>query len=756
MEGHGRAEELGSANLDLSRTVGWFTTKYPVSLAFGGPGAGLRWAQVAAGEAALGAVIKAAKEQLRALPDPLTYGLLRYLNPEVDLAVSEPVIGFNYLGRLGAGQFTASDDVWRIGPDGVSLTGAAAAVPMPLAHTVELDAGTVDGEVGPYLHATWTWASSATDGDEVNRLSRLWFEALAGICAHVRRGGGGLTPSDIAPARLSQQQIDDLHQHYEIADILPLTPLQQGLLFHASTAQASDDVYAVQLDIEMSGALDQQRLRDAVHAVINRHPHLAARFDRQLDEPVQLVPADPAPGWRYVELGGGGVDVEGQIQRLCAEERAAVCELADQPAFRAALIRLATNRYRLVLTNHHIVMDGWSLPILLGEIFASYHGQRLPSAVPFRRFVSWLADRDLDAAHGAWREALAGFDTPTLVGPQHEWTRGARSVASFRVLEQTTRAVNELARAQHTTVNTVLQGAFAQLLMWLTGQHDVAFGTAVSGRPADLVGADSMVGLFINTVPVRAQVTPATTAADLLAQLQRVYNDTLEHQHLALSEIHRITGQDKLFDTLFVFENYPIDAAALSDDHELSISEFTGHESTHYPLTVQAQPGPELGLRVQYDTDLFDPDSIAALIRRFERVLESMTADPTRRLSSLDLLDEGERVRLDELGNRAVLTAPAAASSPCRCRCCSPHGWPTLRMPWRSCAVIVRGPTGSWTRRRTGWRICWPATGWGRGNVSRCCRTARPRRSRRFWRCSRPGRRICRSIPRRRRPGSSS
>ena len=205
VEGHGRHEEL-AADVDLSRTVGWFTTKYPVSLTVGG----LAWAQVVAGEAALGAVIKDAKEQLRALPDRLTYGLLRYLNPEVDLAGSDPPIGFNYLGRLGAAAAEVSGDLWRISQDGLSVTGAAAAVPMPLAHTVELNAGTVDTDAGPHLHANWTWAPSALDHAQVSRLSRLWFDALAGICAHVRGGGGGLTPSDIAPARLSQQQIDEL------------------------------------------------------------------------------------------------------------------------------------------------------------------------------------------------------------------------------------------------------------------------------------------------------------------------------------------------------------------------------------------------------------------------------------------------------------------------------------------------------------------------------------------------------------------
>ena len=657
VEGHGRHEEL-AADVDLSRTVGWFTTKYPVSLAVGG----LSWAQVVAGEAALGAVIKDAKEQLRALPDPLTYGVLRYLNSDVDLAGFDPPIGFNYLGRLGAGAAEVSDDLWRICQKGVSFTGAAGAVPMPLMHTVDLNAGTVDTDTGPHLHANWTWASSALDRAQVSRLSRLWFDALVGICAHVRRGGGGLTPSDIAPARLSQQQIDELRRQYEIADVLPLTPMQQGLLFHASTAQGNgDDVYTMQLDITLSGPLDQHRLRDAVHTVVNRHPNLAARFCQQFDEPVQIIPADPAAGWRYVELDADRVDVDEQIQRVCAAERAAVCDLADRPAFRVALIRTAEDRHRFVLTNHHIVLDGWSLPILLREIFASYHGQRLPATVPYRRFVTWLADRDLAAAHAAWREVFAGFDTPTLVGPPDRLGLGRRGVASFRVPEQTTRALGELARSHHTTVNTVLQGAWALLLTSLTGHHDVAFGVAVSGRPAEVAGADSMVGLLINTVPVRANITPATTTADLLDQLQSAHNDTLEHQHLALSEIHRVTGHEYLFDTLFVFENYPIDTAAPLGVDGLAITEFSNREYNHYPLAVQALPGHELGLRVEFDTDVFDAASIETLIERWRRVLVAMTADPTRRLSSMDLLDEGEHARLDGWGNRAVLTQPATA-----------------------------------------------------------------------------------------------
>ena len=171
---------------------------------------------------------------------------------------------------------------------------------------------------------------------------------------------------------------------------------------------------------------------------------------------------------------------------------------------------------------------------------------------------------------------------------------------------------------------------------------------SVSGRPAEVVGAESMVGLLINTVPVRATITAATTTVELLEQLQSAHNDTLEHQHLALPEIHRITGHDQLFDTLFVYENYPIDTAALSGIDGLAITEIDGHESTHYPLTMAARPGSELGLRVEFDTDVFDAVGIATLIGRLERVLVAMTADPTRPLSSVDVLDADEHARLDE------------------------------------------------------------------------------------------------------------
>ena len=385
VEGHGRAEELAD-HVDLSRTVGWFTTKYPVALA---PVAG----------AGLDATIKAVKEQLRALPDGLTYGLLRHLNPDVQLSGAEPTIGFNYLGRLGVSSAERSDGLWLISEEGLALTGVAAAVPMPLSHALELNAVTLDDEAGPRMQANWTWAASVLDDDRVERLSRAWRDALADICAHVRSGGRGLTPSDVLPARLSQDELDDLDRAGELADVLPLTPLQHGLLFHAAHARPGDETYAVQLEFALAGPLDAERLGAAFQQVVARHPHLAARFRHHLEQPVQLIPTDPSAPWSYVEHSG-------DLRGLSAAERVAVCVLDDRPVIRAALVRTAPEHHRLMLTFHHIVADGWSLPVLVGELFAAYEGHRLPVAGSLRRYVTWLADRDVEAARDAWRAAL--------------------------------------------------------------------------------------------------------------------------------------------------------------------------------------------------------------------------------------------------------------------------------------------------------------------------------------------------------------
>ncbi|EUA24354.1 condensation domain protein [Mycobacterium xenopi 3993] len=299
-----------------------------------------------------------------------------------------------------------------------------------------------------------------------------------------------------------------------------------------------------------------------------------------------------------------------------------------------------------------------------------------------------------------------------------------------------------------------MQAGFAQLLMLVTGHQDVAFGTTVSGRPAEVAGAEAMVGLLINTVPVRARVTAATTTSGLLDQLHGTHNHTLEHQHLALAEIHRVSGHDQLFDTLFVFENYPLDTAALASGEGLTVTGFTNREYNHYPLAVQAFPGSELGLRVEFDTDVFDTASIETLVKRLQAVWAAMASDPGRRLSSIDVLQPAELACLDEWGNQAVSARPATA---------------TVSIPAMFTEQVARTPDAvavvcgecSTTYREldeTANRLAHLLAdrGVGRGSGWRCCFPGRPKRSRRSWRCSKPARLMCRSTRWCLRPGSSS
>ena len=364
---------------------------------------------------------------------------------------------------------------------------------------------------------------------------------------------------------MSQQQIDELQRQYQIADVLPLTPLQQGLLFHTGAAHGSEDLYSVQLDITVAGQLDPERLRGAVHTVIKRHPNLVARFLEDFGEPVQVMPAEPALAWQYVELDGGD-----PISRPRSSsspptnaQRSATWPTSRRSGRRwFAPRRTSTGLCSLITTSCSMAGQSHSC---CKRSSPSYFGHRLPAPVLVPTVRHLVGSSRIAMPHKRrGGKVLAGFDTPTLVGPPGRLSLGRRGIESFHVSAETTQALGELARSCRTTVSTVLQAGWAQMLMWLTGQHDVAFGTAVSGRPVDLPGAESMVGLMINTVPVRASITADdhhrrfAGASCKALTLTRWSTNTL-----ALHEIHRATGHDQLFDTVFVYENYPIDTAAL-------------------------------------------------------------------------------------------------------------------------------------------------------------------------------------------------
>ncbi|MGW1715505.1 amino acid adenylation domain-containing protein [Streptomyces sp. NPDC002156] len=443
-----------------------------------------------------------------------------------------------------------------------------------------------------------------------------------------------------------------------ISDILPLSPLQEGLLFHALyDDDRSPDVYAAQQVLELTGKVDPAAVRAAGQALLDRHPNLRACFRRrESGQPFQIVPMDVELPWSEADLSAydeqdGQEDREGQDgreaawQRLLDEERIRRFDLAKPPLLRQLLVRWAPDRYRLVITNHHILLDGWSKQLLVREfsaLFAGEHPTALPIVPPYRDYLAWLARQDRTAAERAWQDVLSGVTGPTLLAPAAPATPTLPHELVVELPDELTTRAETTARSLGVTLNTLVQGAWGLLLGRLTGRDDAVFGQTVTVRPPELPNVASMVGFCINTVPTYVRWSEDDTVADFLTGVRGRQADLLPHQCLGLADIRRATGTGDLFDTLLAFENYPATAAKGASQ----VTRLTARDATHYPLTLSVLPGRRLALRLSYRPDLYDETGARALLDRFAEVLAHLAADPTRPVREVEALLPGERERL--------------------------------------------------------------------------------------------------------------
>ncbi|MFJ3102349.1 amino acid adenylation domain-containing protein [Streptomyces sp. NPDC086835] len=435
----------------------------------------------------------------------------------------------------------------------------------------------------------------------------------------------------------------------KLEDILPLTPLQEGLLFRTELDGDGRDVYAGHLTLTLRGPVDEPRLRAAAQALLDRQPGLRAAFRRNRQgKAAALVPSRVDVPWSFTDLSGLLEDErERETERLTVLDSERGFDLGQPPLVRFTLLRLGAELHRLVLTNHHMILDGWSQPLLVRELFAHYAGDAarpLPPAASPRVYLDWLAAQDRRAAQAAWRTALADLDGPTLIAPGASESVTEPPRKAVVELDPTlTSSVTAVARARGLTLGTVVQGTWALTLARSLGRDDVVFGTMVSGRPADLPGVESMVGVFVNTVPVRAALSPAEPFAEALARLQEEQSALVSHQHLGLAEVQRLAGGRELFDTLAVVENYPFDPESLAElAPGLRLEAAGGNEGVHYPLALTVLPGTRLRLELGYRPDALDEEEVRSVADRLRRAFEAFAATPDEPLGRVDLLGEDE------------------------------------------------------------------------------------------------------------------
>ncbi|WP_447009228.1 non-ribosomal peptide synthase/polyketide synthase [Saccharothrix hoggarensis] len=600
LEGHGR-EELFDG-VDLSRTVGWFTAQFPVALRLpeDGGGAG-NW----------GAALKSVKEQLRAVPDKgLSYEALKYWDRGVSGAL--PRVCFNYLGQWDD-ELTEADHGREV-PDDLTRP-----------HLLDITAAVSGGE----LVVDWEYSTDAHDEAAVRALADRMADALRGIIAFCARPDAwGRTPSDFPLARLTAEQVDRIVDR-DVEDVYPLTPLQAGMLFHSLVDDGT--AYVNQVRVRLSGVDDPARLAAAWQRVVDRTPVLRSSVVWEgLDEPVQVVRRGVTVPVTYADV----------TDELVAADAAAGIDLTTAPLLRLAVGKVSDTEVDLLWTSHHVLLDGWSTAQVFGEVLNEYAGGTAPARRPFRDYLAWLAEQDDAAAESFWRGVLAGFEAPTPLPFDRPPAEAHRAESSAQVeLHLPADRLDAVARAHGLTVNTLVQGAWALLLARTSGQRDVVFGSTVSGRPAELPGVESIVGMFINTVPTRVSVDPDAELPDWLRRLQEAQTEARRFDHVSLARVQGWAGA-RLFDSLLAFENYPVDQD--TPDGAPRVGEVDGLDTTTFPLTVRAHVDDALHVELTYDPRLFDAGTITALGDRFHRLLDAIGADPRRRVSDLPWLSDAE------------------------------------------------------------------------------------------------------------------
>ncbi|PXW35060.1 UNVERIFIED_CONTAM: non-ribosomal peptide synthase protein (TIGR01720 family)/amino acid adenylation domain-containing protein, partial [Williamsia faeni] len=648
LEGHGReSDHLPGA--DLSRTVGWFTTSHPVALDLSS--IDIDDAFAATSEA--GRAVKLVKEQLKGVPGQgLGYGVLRYLDVTAGELLAGPAgqISFNYLGRVSTPELPAgvAGIGWTPATDITTLGDVRMDADMPANAVLDINAITVGDE----LTATFAFPSDILTRGEVSLIADYWVEALQSIADHsVTDTAGGLTPSDAALVRLSQNDIDRLEsQTPAITDLWPLSPLQAGLFVHSTMQGDAPDVYVVQMVLELGGDVDVPRLRDAARALLSRYDSLRATFATTVDGvAVQVISDIGDVAWIDHDLDAS--TAESEVARRLAAERARPFDLGTAPLVRFMMLRTG-DRHVLSIMAHHIVIDGWSMPLLIKDLLTLYavrgDAAALPNTESYRGYLAWLARQDRQAAIGAWTDAFSGSEDPTLLSGIADPTALSSDAETMDVTieEATTARLAELSSRLGITLNTVIQTAWGLLLARSLNRDDVVFGTTVSGRPADLPGVETMIGLFINTLPVRIVIDESETISELLTRVQTEQRALLDHHHLGLAEIITVVGPGAAFDSLSVLETYPVDEEGLRSAASIDGMAVTGAnvlDATHYPISIITFADSTIRTKLRYLTDAFSADEAARIGRRFVRVLEAVAADSLVLVRDVDVLDGVER-----------------------------------------------------------------------------------------------------------------
>jgi amino acid adenylation domain-containing protein/non-ribosomal peptide synthase protein (TIGR01720 family) len=622
LEGHGREDIF--PDVDVSRTIGWFTSAFPVLLGMESGTPGERLKQV--------------KEQLRGIPSRgVGYGILLHLSSPGTRkqleAIQEPVITFNYLGQFNRLGLADSDvQIRTVASSGIR--------PRPL----EIN-GSVHQEK---LSFEFSYSTTRYRQETVLRLADAFIDELRALISYCLEPGRiGYTPSDFPLAGLNQEAIDDRLTVPGILDAYPLSPEQLGMLFY-SVYGPDSSAYVVQRLERFTGDLDTKVLEDAWKALVERNDVLRTSFSWQgRGQPLQLVHDHADLPFAVADVRGlDEAEQRSAVGAYLAEDRSRGFDLSHAPLMRIRVFKISDREHRMVVTLHHVILDGWCTPVLGHEVKAVYEGLRaetrpaLDEPRPYRDYIAWLLSQDPGPAERYWRKALAGFERPTLLRPGRAGNPSPNLQIVGMLSAELAESVSSFARANLLTLNTIFQGALALLISAYTGQRDVCYGVTSAGRPGDIAGVEQMIGMFLCTIPLRVSVDPDERVPDWLARLQLEQSQARRFEYVGLPKIQGWSKGDArqtLFDTLLIFQNIP--NPELANIANVQVQQEDEIEQTNFPLTIIITPDPLLSIAIDYDPACFEEFEINRIVSRLTRLLAEVTQSACERLGDLSILN---------------------------------------------------------------------------------------------------------------------
>jgi len=653
LEGHGR-EFLGE-QWDSSRTLGWFTTLYPVLLRSEGES----WGQK----------IKALKQQLREVPGSgIAYGLLRYQQQHMletgDISDAEsafqtcavPQVSFNYLGQTG--NLFNENQGFKVAQES---PGQERSAESHQPYLLDVAGIIQNGEAGTQLQIMWRYSDQLFSAELIERWVGEYqsnLSALIDYCLAPQHGGR--VPADFPLLSLSQQEVDFLlPQPREVEAIYPLAPLQEGLWFHHKLSEGHVSYHEQQV-VSLEGKLDVSLLQEAWQQICDRHSIFRTAFVEVGDKPVQCVSKHvrlPITQYSTRDMG---------LDTLLSTDRLQNFNFEQAPLMRVAVLSSENNQHDMVWSFHHILLDGWSVTLVLGELLQCYQQlaaedlpQPLPPAPPYQDYIQWLSQQNEDHAKEYWRAALTGFRAPTPL-PGQRTLKIASHIADEEqssdklkpvIRRQLPAALAENLRvyAQHqqVTLNTIFQGAWAYLLSAYSGNKDVVFGITVSGRPAELSDIEQRVGLFINSLPLRVQLDKNQSIGQWLQNLQAQQTEARAYEYLPLFTIQSLSEvREDIFQSLLVFENYPVDEELEKTPTALKILGSQSVEETHYPLTFVILPGEKIYVQLTYDEAQFSEQQIERLLSQITQVLTQLVSENIESKTGQNHIESVENISL--------------------------------------------------------------------------------------------------------------